>query len=470
VRFDAGAPRGAVRAAILERLGRPRRDPTPPRRHRLKVLYDGPDLEAVARRTGLDRERLVQLHAGTEYTALMLGFRPGFGYLGLTDPRLEVPRLATPRARVAAGAVALAGRQTAVYPGVSPGGWNLIGRSDARLFDPAAEEPSLLRPGDRVVFEPVAELPEPRAPRGAGGNAPRPAFEVEEPGLLTTVQDLGRPGLLRLGVGAGGAADRPAAAAANRALGNPAGAAVLECSGPGLALRFLETARFCLTGADLGAVLERGDLARPWPVPLGRPVLARSGNRLRLARTRRGFRAYLALEGGLAVPAVLGSCSTDLGGGFGGLEGRPLARGDRLGVGPAAGAHGAGVAVALPEASVTLHVVPGPQADHFDAAALHCLYGSEYTLAPDADRTGCRLEGPRVRARPREIVTDGVLPGAIQVPPDGRPIVMLADAPTSGGYPKPGVVVAADLPRLAQLPPGGGRVRLRPIDPLPGTG
>jgi biotin-dependent carboxylase-like uncharacterized protein len=395
----------------------------------------------------------------------MLGFRPGFGYLGLTDPRLEVPRLATPRLRVEAGAVAIAGRQTAVYPGVSPGGWNLIGRSDARLFDPWAEEPALLRPRDRVVFEPVRELPEPRTPRVTAWKAPRPAFEIDEAGLLTTVQDLGRPGMLRLGVSAGGAADRPAAAAANTGLGNPEGAAVIECSGPGLALRFLETTRFCLTGADLGAELERHDLELPWPVPLGRPVLARPGNRLRLTAARRGFRAYLAFEGGLAVPAVLGSRSTDLGGGFGGFDGRALARGDRLGVEPGAGAGAAGLfALAPPESSMVLRVVPGPQADHFEESQLEILYGSEYRLAGDADRTGCRLEGPRVTARRPEIVTDGLLPGAIQVPPDGRPIVMLADAPASGGYPKPGVVIAADLPRLAQLPPGGGRLRLRPIE------
>jgi biotin-dependent carboxylase-like uncharacterized protein len=394
----------------------------------------------------------------------MLGFRPGFGYLGLTDPRLEAPRLATPRPRVPAGAVAIAGRQTAVYPGVSPGGWNLIGRSDARLFDPRAAEPALLQPGDRVVFEPVTELREPEPAASPAPHCAQPVLEVEEPGLLTTVQDLGRPGLMRLGISRGGTADRPAAIAANAVLGNPPEAALLECTGPGLALHFLAPVRFCLTGADLGAVLQRHDLG-PWPVPLGRAVLARTGNRLRLGEVRRGVRGYLALAGGLDLPVVLGARSTDLGGRFGGLRGRPLRPGDRLGVGAPVGPERPGLAPRPPGASVTLRVAPGPQLDHFEPSALETLFGSEYRIAGDADRTGCRLEGPRIQARPSEIVSDGLLPGAIQVPPDGRPIVMLADAPTTGGYPKPGVVLSADLPGLAQLAPGG-RVRFRPIGAL----
>jgi KipI family sensor histidine kinase inhibitor len=463
VLFEPSAGASAVRAAIRERLDRPREAALPPRLHRLRVCYDGPDLERVARHTGLSRPQVVELHAAGEYRTMMLGFRPGFGYLGLTDPRLEVPRLATPRPRIEAGAVALAGRQTAVYPGVSPGGWNLIGRSDARLFDPEAGEPALLRPGDRVVFEPVDALPESERPARRAQTPAEPAIEVEQAGLLSSVQDLGRPGFLRLGVSRGGVADRPAAIAANTALGNPRGAALVETSGPGLVLRFLKTTRFCLTGGDLGAILERDDLGR-WPVPLGRPVLARPGNRLRLSELRGGFRCYLALLGGLDVAPVLGSRSTDLGGAFGGLGGRALATGDRLGTLEPPRSPESEVRASPPGLDVALRVVPGPQADHFEPAALETLYGSEYALEPDADRTGCRLRGPRLEARPAEIVSDGLLPGAIQVPPDGQPIVMLADAPTSGGYPKPGVVVEEDLAKLAQLAPGSGRVRFVPLE------
>ncbi|HMK91720.1 MAG TPA: 5-oxoprolinase subunit PxpB, partial [Thermoleophilia bacterium] len=268
----------------------------------------GPDLEPVAAQLGLRPAELVERHTAAEYTAYMLGFLPGFAYLGLLPKDLETPRRASPRPRVPAGSIGIAARQTGVYPTTCPGGWNLIGRTSVRLFTVGSDPPALILPGDRVRFTAVEELPS-----FAAAATPLPAFspsiEVLEPGLQTTVQDVGRFGQRRLGVGWAGAADAAALAIANRAVGNPAGAAALECTLTGPSLRFLASTRFAIAGGDLNPVLERSDLGL-WPVPAGVSVLARAGNVVRFAERRSGCRAYVAFGGGLDVPIVMGSRAT----------------------------------------------------------------------------------------------------------------------------------------------------------------
>ena len=438
-------------------------DPIEGRLHRIPTKYggeEGPDLASVAEAKGLSAAEVVARHSGGEYTALMLGFTPGFAYLGALPEELQLPRRATPRPRIAAGSVAIAGSQTAVYPFASPGGWHLLGRTSRRLFDPFADPPALIRPGDRVRFEPVDTLEEPAA---ASTPAPsvEPALEVVAGGLLTTVQDAGRFGYRRFGVTWAGAADPVSLETANLVVGNAGGEAALECTIVGPTLRFLRPTFFALAGADLGAVLHRSDLG-PWPVPLHTRVLARPGNLLSFTRRASGCRATLAFAGGVQVPAVLGSRATDLAGGFGGLAGRALEAGDVLSLGQVSHGERATRATDSPrhaEASVRLRVVLGPQADRFTSEALALFLSESYRLDTTSDRTGCRLSGPRLtHTGSAEIVSDGMLPGSIQVPPDGQPIVMLADSPTTGGYAKIATVVTSDLPLLAQLLPNEGRV------------
>jgi KipI family sensor histidine kinase inhibitor len=468
VLYDSAVARFSSVARILLSLAASKAPPPPPGRlHQVPVAYggeNGPDLAALASGRGLSEADLVALHAGAEYTVFMLGFTPGFPYLGLVPEALECPRRATPRVRVPAGSVAVAGRQTGIYPVASPGGWQLLGRTSRRLFDPFRDGPALLAPGDRVRFVPVVELPAPETALPAPRLPGTPVVEVREPGLLTTVQDAGRAGRRRVGVSGAGPVDARAHAAANRAVGNPEGNAALECTLAGPTLVFLAPLRFAVTGADLGAVLERADLG-PWPVPLGAGVLARPGNVLRFTAPRAGCRAYLALHGGIDVPAVLGSRSTDLASAFGGFAGRALAAGDRLAVCPAAGAGVPRESPAeRPAASVTARVVLGPQAELFDAEAIARFLGDPWHVSAASDRVGCRLGGePLRRAGPAEILSDGMVPGSIQVPPDGQPIVMMADGPTTGGYPKIATVVTADLPLLAQLVPGEGEVRFEAV-------
>jgi biotin-dependent carboxylase-like uncharacterized protein len=287
-----------------------------------------------------------------------------------------------------------------------------------------------------------------------------PVVEVLEPGLLTSVQDLGRAGFRRFGVTRGGGLDEHALRAANRALGNDDGAAGLECTIAGPTLRFLRTTRFAITGADLAPHLDRSDLGR-WPVPLGLPVLARDGQTLSFEGRRSGCRAYVAFEGGIDVPIVVASRSTELTTGFGGHAGRALRSGDVLGALASSPRRSeANVSGEQPADQVSVRVVLGPQDDHFDEAATARFLGETWRVGATADRIGCRLEGEPLGHRgASEIVADGMLPGSIQVPPSGLPIVMLGDAPTTGGYPKIATVVSADLGKLARHELGEGRVR-----------
>lgn len=449
--------------------------PAPPRHLELPCVYDGEDLEEVAGLAGVSTEELIGIHSGREYRVFVLGFTPGFPYLGMTDPRLDLPRRSTPRVRVPAGSVALARAQTGVYPWVTPGGWHLLGHTDpALLFDVEKSPPSALAVGDRVRFRPVDALPAPaesaagRSSAPAGAPSVAPAFaEVEKGGLLTTVQDLGRRGHLRHGVPRAGAADPRSLAGANRAVGNPEGAAGLECTLLGPQLRFPREALLALGGADFGAQLELPEGVR-WRVPVGTSFVAPAGSRLRFAGPPSGARAYLAVAGGLLVPPVLGSASTYRTSGFGGLEGRALRPGDRLCAGdpgPEAGENRyEPEARRAPSGSVTLRLSLGPQDDCFTEDCLEALEDLEWTVSNDSDRMGVRLGGPLLTHRPgrKEIVSDANPPGAVQVPPGGLPIVMGADQGTTGGYPKIGCVVAPDLARLAQALPGSP-VRFRVV-------
>jgi KipI family sensor histidine kinase inhibitor len=460
---------------VQQELERRAREPAlsapPGRLHSIPVLYggaEGEDLADLARARGLSETDFATMHASQDYTAYMLGFMPGFAYLGPLPEALDVPRRATPRLRVPAGAVAIAGGQTAVYPAATPGGWNLIGRTAIRLFDPHRDLPCLIQPGDRVRFHPAHEL---RWPAEVAAAPVRTAGTVEviDGGLLTTVQDAGRFGHRRLGVAWAGAMDAPALRAANLLVGNDPGAAGLECTVAGPALRFLSAARLAVTGADLGPVLYRDDLG-PWPVPPGTAVLARAGNRLVFTGRRSGCRAYVALQGGVGVPVVLGSRSTDLGAAFGGHEGRALRAGDRLALGPALPDRPSGGAAGVtppppPAGTRTLRVVLGPQDDHFAPGSVSGFLGGEYAVTAASDRVGCRLEGAQLfHLRGGEIPSDGLVPGSVQVPPDGLPIVTLADGPTTGGYPKIATVIGPDLPLLAQVLGGEGRIRFAAVD------
>jgi len=294
------------------------------------------------------------------------------------------------------------------------------------------------------------------------------------PGLLTTVQDAGRTGCQHLGVSAGGAADPFALRIARFLVGNPPDAAALEMAFAGPKLRFEQEALVACCGADFAATLDGR------PLPRNRPVRVSAGGVLDFPAARHGAMAWLAVAGGIDVPVVLGSRSTDLASGFGGHEGRALIAGDLLSPGPPSSVSQAILAQlrASPEPTGwslpperlvavagpgVLRVVRGPEWEWFSDRAHKRLFHNDFHATKDGNRMGVRLDGPELELTgPREMVSAAVQHGTIQVPPSGRPIVLGPDRQTIGGYPRIGVVATVDLGKLAQLRPGDV-VRFREI-------
>ena len=443
------------------------------RLHVIPVAYGGefgPDLEAVAALVGLSPEQVIAEHSRATYHVYMLGFSPGFPYLGRTSARLDVARLATPRSRVPAGSVAIAGRQTGIYPSPTPGGWRLLGRTGWRFFDPTRMPPARLQPGDQVRFRPAVPsdaglIEEPASEWGTSATWSRveghPVIEILEGGLLTTVQDGGRFGFQSLGVPVSGVMDRAAMRAANQLVSNAPDAPVLEITLAGPRLRFLEDALIAVTGADLSQWVEWPDGNR-FELPGWLAIYLRRGSGLGFAGRKSGCRAYVALAGGIAVPPVLGSASTCLSGGFGGYAGRQLQRGDCLQAQPLP----SGVLVRAGQAwpahlrpgysnHPVVRILPGPDWHQFTREAHAAFLSSEYNVQPASDRMGIRLKGPALPRRIlTEVISSGVTTGSVQVPAEGQPIILGADRQTVGGYPQIAVVIGPDLPLLAQLAPG----------------
>jgi biotin-dependent carboxylase-like uncharacterized protein len=284
------------------------------------------------------------------------------------------------------------------------------------------------------------------------------SISVRRPGLFTTVQDLGRPGFAHLGVPAAGAVDASSLRLANRLVGNEEGAAALEITLAGPELVFDSPTFVALTGGSVEATVHRR------PVPMHAAQCIPSGGALVIGSVTAGVRTYLGVRGGIDVPPVLGSRSTDT---LSGLGPPKLAGGQSLPVGSSVVGEPWEEVVPTPAIDVepVLRVTLGPRDGHFEPGAVETLVHSVWTVTSASDRAGVRLEGPPLRWREqRELRSEGVVTGAVQVPPDGQPIVFLANHPTTGGYPVIAVVVTVDLPLAAQARPGT-TLRFRVIRP-----
>jgi len=448
------------------------------------VRYDGPDLDEVAHLTGLTRDEVVRAHTGTTWRVGFGGFAPGFAYLVDGDPRLHVPRRGEPRTRVPAGSVALAGDFSGIYPQDSPGGWQLIGTTDAVLWDVDRDPPALLAPGTSVRFvdadqtssssnlapaaPPVTGMGGTTGPLDSGGSRVggdigQRGLEVLATGPLTLVEDLGRPGLADAGVGRSGAADPTAYLLGLRLVGHlldphepsePAPAS-LEVTLGGLSVRAHGDLLVALTGAPCPADVDGR------PVPHGAPVALVDGAVLTLGVPAAGLRTWLAVRGGVTVTPVLGSRATDT------LArvGPPLpGAGDLLPIGPPPATFPV-VEVApqpsLTDGEVVLDVGPGPRAGWCDLTGVD---ETSWAVSSRSNRVGIRLEGRVIQRSSayagRELPSEGMVPGAVQVPPGGEPVVFLADHPVTGGYPVVAVLTSRAIALAAQLRPGQ-RVRLR---------
>lgn len=472
----------------------------------IPVTYDGEDLADVARLLGVSETQIVERHSASPWSVAFVGFAPGFAYLVGGDALFDVPRRSTPRVRVPAGSVGLAGTFSGVYPRESSGGWQLIGRTDAPMWDLLAETPALLQPGDAVRFVPVRECvaaaspveeserkrPSDKASERTqegldalesigfynGLTSERCYLQVVRPGLLATIQDGGRRAA-NMGVTGSGAADAIAFRLANALVGNAPDAPALEATDGGICLKAQGNVVVAVTGAQAKVTID-GDRGCT-EVHGQRAMLLRDGETLEIGRPTGGLRNYVAVRGGFAVAKVLGSASTDT---MSGIGPEPLRPRQLLTVGAPGvmgagechlqGEHGANMHPSvgngvpwrrnLPKAGETseLTAVLGPRDDWFSDAGIATCAGQEWEVTAQSNRVGLRLRGtqPIQWREERELASEGTPAGAIQVPPSGQPVVFLRDQPVTGGYPVIAVLTEQSLALAGQLPPGA-RVRLR---------
>ena len=410
--------------------------------HEIPVVFDGEDLGWLGlTAAGLEREI-----GGKELEVAHLGFMPGFAYLVGLPPSLErLGRRASPRTRVPAGSFAVAGGYAGIYPASSPGGWNLLGRANVTLFDADRPPHVLLLPGDRVRLVPVQSLPHVITPERAA--LAGDGLEVLDPGPLSLIEDLGRVGVGSLGVPRAGAANSCWLRIANRAVGNSDGAAAIELAGPAR-FRALRDVLVALAGH---ASLTVAGAERP----PGIVAAAGAGQEIAVGPVERGARTILAIGGGVTSPRCLGSRSCDA---VSGLAPGPLRAGDRLDIG--APPLRTRLRMELPEPGhpVRLRAIDGP-----DVTGHHLLDGP-WVVDARSDRTGVRLRRPEGHsdlergdagvARLAPVASHAVVPGAVQLPQAGEPVILGPDCGPVGGYPVAATVITADVWRIGTLAPG----------------
>lgn len=440
------------------------------RRVEIPVHYNGEDLDEVATLLGISRAEVVQRHTAHDYSVAFCGFAPGFAYL-TGGAGFQVPRRQTPRTRIPAGAVALAGEFSGVYPQASPGGWQIIGVTPLQMWDLNRAESALLRPGYKVRFTdagplPAGGLPAPTMPASAG--TPSGAYlQIINPGLHCVLQDMGRPGQTGQGVSRSGALDLGALRAANRAVGNPSDMACVEAVLGGLSFICHGRAVIAVTGAQTPVTITNAS-GLQWSAENYQPIELEAGDKVSLGSPLAGLRSYLSIRGGFEVAPVLGSLSTDT---LAQVGPPALAAGDQLGFTTLT----TGTSVSLNEAPafdlpttaniVTLDVVMGPRTDWFTEDAIARLSSQLWRVTSQSNRVGIRLAGetPLERSNHQELPSEGTSVGAIQVPASGQPVLFLADHPLTGGYPVIGAVASYHLDLAGQIPVNA-QIRFNPVD------
>lgn len=471
--FDPAQLSAEALAALLPLRDLSQRPRMPGPLVEIPMRYDGEDLAEVARLSGLSVEEVVRRHQASEFSVAFCGFAPGFAYLVGGDPALHVPRLATPRTQVPAGSVALGGVYCGVYPQATPGGWRIIGTTTLPMWDASRAPPALLTPGTRVRF--IAGVAAARPPVTRTVELDRAEISVVTAMLPATLQDLGRPGQAHVGVAPSGAMDHAALQRANLAVGNPPGAPCLEITFGSFAIDCADDVVVAVAGAPapIGVVRASGERVA---AALGQPVALGRGDRLTLGYPARGLRSYLAVRGGFDVQRVLGSASRDT---LASLGPDPVVKGARLAVARTSKSSGGNAATSAPKplslpASgdvVELDVHLGPRTDRFTEDAVAALCGQPWRVTPQSSRVGLRLQGerPLQRRDATELPSEGLVRGAIQVPHEGQPVLLLADHPLTGGYPVIAVVAEHHLDLAGQIPPGA-IVRFRALAPVATVG
>ncbi|MCM2292732.1 5-oxoprolinase/urea amidolyase family protein [Allorhizobium sp. BGMRC 0089] len=441
----------------------------------IPVTYDGEDLSDVAELTGLSVDEVIRRHTQSLFTVAFCGFAPGFGYLVGGDPTLHVARRKSPRTRIPAGSVALAGAFSGVYPQASPGGWQLIGSTPVKMWDIDRDPGALFQPGYRVRFIDMAkdktvipvEMPKPE-PDPIPAEAPQ--IRVLAAPMPALFQDLGRFGQTGQGVSASGALDRSAFNTANRIVGNPFNTPALELTLGGFSFAVNCRAVIGLAGAPC-PIRIRTLSGQTIDAQTYQPVSLEAGDVVTLGHPARGMRSYLAVRGGFDVTPVLGSAATDT---LAVVGPQPVTAGTVLALkmrrdGLCAVSLDEAPAFPLPASGeeVVLDVVPGPRTDWFTENGMKTLTEQGFQVTPQSSRVGIRLSGETAieRRDSAELPSEGTATGAIQVPHSGQPVLFLADHPLTGGYPVIGAVAEHHLDLAGQIPIHA-TIRFRPIRPF----
>ena len=489
----------------------------------IPVVYDGEDLDDVAALLKIDREEVIRRHTESHYQVAFCGFAPGFAYLTGGDPLFNVPRRASPRKSIPAGSVALAGKFGGVYPQPSPGGWQLIGRTNVKMFDLDRDPPSLLKPGDRVHFVDVtkdysarpegatnfslsrndeagkstperanskalkssastkaAEANEKASLAKTGGHdnngrsateaTPKPqenaVFKLVTTLMPVTFQDRGRLFQSSQGLSPSGALDQKAMANANRLVGNSLEQPVLEFTYGNARIKALQPSVIAFTGANLPITIKSAK-GKVFVFEKNIPLAIDEGDEIILGRPLAGFRSYMALRGGFKVEPVLKSASFDS---LSNLGPKPLSAGDNIFIANTSALRPVLLSLDdpyfLPEAgdNVVLDVVMGPRTDWFTEQSIAMFLEKHWQVTPASNRIGIRLQSDArlERSRSDELPSEGTVTGAIEVPANGEPVLFLRDRPVTGGYPVIANLVEDQIDLAAQIPIGAS-IRFRAV-------
>ncbi|MDD9339545.1 MAG: 5-oxoprolinase subunit PxpB [Providencia heimbachae] len=439
----------------------------------IPVHYNGEDLAEVAQYLGITINEVIQRHTENEYQVAFTGFAPGFGYMVSKQAQLHVPRRQSPRIRIPAGSVALAGEFSSVYPQASPGGWQLIGITDIAVWDIHREEPALLQAGYRVNFVDSAKsqvtysLP---ITKPVDVKLPTQSEDliVLTAGLQTLFQDHGRIGQSALGISESGAMDKTALHSANRLVGNRSNSVALEITQGGFKAQANRDLLVAITGADCSIEIITHE-NESYQGEVYQPIHLAQGDVIKLGRPSKGVRSYLAVRGGFNVAPVLNSCSFDT---LAQVGPTPIINGQSLSINlTKSDQH----AISLNETPafeyptsedvVVLDVVFGPRTDWFTQQAIELLSQQLWQVTAASNRIGLRLvgESPFERAKRQELPSEGTCIGAIQVPANGQPVLFLNDHPLTGGYPVIGTVCEYHLDLAGQIPTNA-KIRFNPLD------
>lgn len=436
----------------------------------IPVQYQGEDLANVANYLGITISEVIERHTEHEYQVAFCGFAPGFAYMVSKGANLNVPRRQSPRVRIPAGSVALAGEFSSIYPKTSPGGWQLIGITHVAVWDLHRKEPALLKPGSRVNFIDASKSGKiyslPISKKVEETDHLQHDIKILQTGLQTLWQDDGRIGQAALGISESGAMDKSALHSVNRVVGNPINTPALEITQGGFKAQINNAMLVAVTGATCDITITTAKQEK-YHSRMYEPIQLEKGDTIELGNCQCGVRSYFAVRGGFEIAPVLTSCSYDT---LAQVGPSPLKNNQYLALKHKKRLNAVSLTqlplVNYPTSDdvVELDIVLGPRTDWFTQQAITKLCSQLWHVTPASNRIGLRLLGeePLSRKIQQELPSEGTCIGAIQIPANGQPVLFLNDHPLTGGYPVIGAVCNYHLDLAGQIPVNA-KIKFNPI-------